>query len=1047
MMLLIHRFLVTALLLVAATAASGADAPEPVRTPFLMIDTEMHVGPVTRVTSDAAGTLIATGSTDKSVRLFAAADGRLQRKVHLPLGEDRIGAITGLALSPDGRRLIAATTSFDTGASFPAGSVYAVDVESGQLLGRMKNLPAPPLQLAFAPDGRYMAFALGERGLQVRGADYKEMLSDFRRSVVAIAFGPELLATVSKDAELRLFRIGDGGVTPLDEIRIRDAGRPYGLALSPDGLRAAIGYDDRPFVDVIDLRNKRKERLRAPPGASGGNLGAVAWTATDGSPWLVAGGTVHDPDRRLLLVAWRDGAGTPVSVAVSRDSITDLVPAGQGAVAFASADPAWGRVVVAPESGRLEVAAERHGERLDFRGVGGRGFSVDGSGEAVLFADRDSQRPSFRFDLATLELAEVEEAALAAAKAALPPVPLAGGWHLATDLAVKGRAVPLSPDERVLSAAASPDRSRLILGTDYRLRLIGADGEELASRPLTTAAWGVAVARDRPIAVAAHGDGTIRWYSLREDLPLAELAGLFVHADGQRWVAWTADGLFAHSDLGGEQLVGYQQNGTVKAPTGIWLGLEQVYRLFHDPNAVRRVLSDETGWTAIASRRRIQDLFAGLVLPSLALETYCPLAKLPDGGDPTTRELVGGSGVVLTGGGQDACACLAADKLDVVGRALAPGAGKDTAAGTASGTCVRSVATDTRHGRLDLPPGTRAVRIRLSVEDKGGGLDAVDAFVAGRNLGRMVPVSSAEGTAGRVVLERVVPVMAETTEVAFRAYNKTGIYAASPPLTLHVAQGVVQPPQGRPVLHVMAVGIDEYDGIDDLRLAVDDAATFVETVRKTMPKTYDKIDVVELYDGAATREAVIRALTDLAGRVQPQDAVLIYLAGHGVAQDGRYVFVTSNVTSAESVLADGLDHAILLRLLSDIKASNMFVLLDTCYSGAFDLKGPANFAHESGYFVLAAATSLQTALDSYDDINGVFAHAVQQGMQGAAAVEDSEVDALQLGVYVRKAVPKLTAEVKARYPNEQEFQSFQQSAVFKAGGGELREFPVAEIQR
>jgi uncharacterized caspase-like protein len=126
----------------------------------------------------------------------------------------------------------------------------------------------------------------------------------------------------------------------------------------------------------------------------------------------------------------------------------------------------------------------------------------------------------------------------------------------------------------------------------------------------------------------------------------------------------------------------------------------------------------------------------------------------------------------------------------------------------------------------------------------------------------------------------------------------------------------------------------------------------------------------------------------------------------------------------------------LLKLLSDLAASNVFVLLDTCYAGAFDLKGPADFANESGYFVLTASTSLQEALDSYDQKNGVFAFAVHQGLMGAAAAGEDEIDALQLGVFVRRTVPKLAAERNHR-----------QSAVFKAAGGDFKEFPVAQGRR
>ena len=108
--------------------------------------------------------------------------------------------------------------------------------------------------------------------------------------------------------------------------------------------------------------------------------------------------------------------------------------------------------------------------------------------------------------------------------------------------------------------------------------------------------------------------------------------------------------------------------------------------------------------------------------------------------------------------------------------------------------------------------------------------------------------------------------------------------------------------------------------------------------------------------------------------------MLIYLSGHGIADEqGRYVYVTSDVTSVDAAATAGLDGDLLLSSLAEIQAANVLLFLDTCYAGAFSLKGPANLAHESGTFVLTASTSLQEALDSYDDRNGVLAFAIREG--------------------------------------------------------------------
>ena len=64
-----------------------------------------------------------------------------------------------------------------------------------------------------------------------------------------------------------------------------------------------------------------------------------------------------------------------------------------------------------------------------------------------------------------------------------------------------------------------------------------------------------------------------------------------------------------------------------------------------------------------------------------------------------------------------------------------------------------------------------------------------------------------------------------------------------------------------------------------------------------------------------------------------------------------------------------------------------------------------------------------------------FAYAVREGLFGGAALAATdEIDALQLGVYVRRELPRLARERNHR-----------QSAVFKVAGGELEAFPVATL--
>ena len=85
--------------------ASGAldDAIKacPDQRPFLRIETGMHTAAIRRIGVDAACTLLATSSDDKTVRLWSLPDGQPKRVIRLPIGEGDSGKIASVAISGD----------------------------------------------------------------------------------------------------------------------------------------------------------------------------------------------------------------------------------------------------------------------------------------------------------------------------------------------------------------------------------------------------------------------------------------------------------------------------------------------------------------------------------------------------------------------------------------------------------------------------------------------------------------------------------------------------------------------------------------------------------------------------------------------------------------------------------------------------------------------------------------------------------------------------------------------------------------------------------
>jgi WD40 repeat protein len=98
---------VVVLLAAAGAAAQAVDKDGLYRDPFLVVDPGMHTASIWRLGGDEAGRFLVTGSADKTVRVWSADDGRLQRTIRVPAGPGNLGKIHSVALSPDGGTIAA----------------------------------------------------------------------------------------------------------------------------------------------------------------------------------------------------------------------------------------------------------------------------------------------------------------------------------------------------------------------------------------------------------------------------------------------------------------------------------------------------------------------------------------------------------------------------------------------------------------------------------------------------------------------------------------------------------------------------------------------------------------------------------------------------------------------------------------------------------------------------------------------------------------------------------------------------------------------------
>jgi WD40 repeat protein len=502
--------------------------------PVLVVDPDMHTAVSYGAAADAAGRFLATGSDDKTVRIWSANEGTLLRTIRIPAGPDKIGKVFAVAMSPDGS-IVAAGGRMKT----LEGPIYLFDRNTGKMAGQTGGLPGPVLALVFSANGRYLAAACGSGGLRVFDRD-KNWSEAFRDATYGdrsngVAFTDDgRLATSSFDGKVRLY---DASFKLVATQETLSGHHPARLAFSPDGKMLAIGYEDKPSVDLLD--GLSLARLPGPnvEGLNNGDLFRVAWSA-DGQT-LFASGTYAGPSGIGPVLTWdKVGRGTRHSItakcAETDNTTTALVSLPAGQLLVAKFNPC---LTMLKADGTTLWAHPPAGG--DFRAEG-KTFSVSADGTVIDFGFEAGGKSLLRFDLRARNLSNQWPAD----DRTRPPRQEGlriEDWNYSGHPKLDGKPIELDALERSQSLAIHPDAHRFVLGTDGSLRAFDAEGKQLWGRAAPSVVWAVNLTGDGRLAVAAYGDGTIRWHRMDDG---RELLALKVLSDKKNWVAWTPEGFY-----------------------------------------------------------------------------------------------------------------------------------------------------------------------------------------------------------------------------------------------------------------------------------------------------------------------------------------------------------------------------------------------------------------------------------------------------------------------------------------------------------------------
>src|SRR5579885_3658683 len=623
----LNLLLIASLLLTAPAQSAMAQGGEPSREPILRIETGTHNAIIRRISVDLAGRFLATASDDKTARVWDVQSGRLLRVLRVPVGGGNEGRLFAVAISPNGSTVaVGGWTGYEWDKQY---SVYIFDRESGRLFRRLTGLPNVVLHLAFSPDGALLVATLfGNNGgrvwytpswteVRILGTNFNVRCptspcspfwgdTAYGDSSYGVDFDPEgRLVTSSWDGNVRLY--DDRRLSLLVKRAAPGGKRPYAVRFSPDGRKIAVGYADSTRVDVLDGKTLALQYSADSTGITKGDMGCVAWS-TDGS-MLYAGGSYADNSGLRLIRRWSDaGRGHYVDMPAAGDTILDITPLPTGGIAYSAAAPLWGIL----DSRYKQTQPSQAGQIADYRDSINSHFLTGANAGAIRFGYEQFGRSPAVFQLSDRTLTPDAPAT----SDMRPPRTEAPGisvtdWKNAYSPRLNNKPLKLKQYEIARSLAVAPDGERFLLGTEFFIRLFNRNGQELWNAPSSGPAWAVNISGDGRLALAAYGDGTIRWYRMTDGkellsfFPLYERRKIalqkqieslldisdtssFSRRGDRLWVLWTPSGYYDASP-GAEDLIGWHVNNGRDAAADFF-PVGQFRSVYYRPDVVSKIL-------------------------------------------------------------------------------------------------------------------------------------------------------------------------------------------------------------------------------------------------------------------------------------------------------------------------------------------------------------------------------------------------------------------------------------------------------------------------